>query len=575
METVADVLSYINIALFAGLFVLAGSVWWRERDRPSAWFALTLGTLTVVTVAGLFISEDPQGATEELISKALIGVLLLFPYSLFRFTAQFSKPKPKWDALASLSTFALIVWTLLLPEIPGENDPRPAWFTLYILGVLALWTVLSASAAFKLWRGGKGEPSLARKRMRLLSLGSIGLNLAVLVAGALPADHNPAFDIVTGLFGIAAAVFFYFGFAPPPFLRYVWRRHESEEMQRAIVALMTATDESDVSAALLPHVAAIFGGRTAALVDEKGEVIGAHGMTEELRAEVVAAATEREGSEDQGSYVRVEMPFGAMFVWATPYTPFFGREDLDLLQSIGVMADLALERCRYLEKERDSRIELERINHELADAQALAQLGSWEWVIEEDRVGWSDELYRIFGVPLDDFGASYEAYMQLVHPEDRDQLTMVIDRAYRIGEDYEVEHRITRPSDGKQRWIRSRGRTVSDESGKVLRLLGTAQDVTEVKMAGEYERELREAEVRQKQALELNDNVVQGLAVAGMAMELGESDKAKDAIARTLAAAQSIITGLLRGAGKDREVLPGDLVRTNPAGLEDTGTSRD
>lgn len=568
MERAAEIVGYANTVLFAGLFLLSLRVWIRERGAAAMWFMLTFGALAVVTITGLFLPEDPETSLEKALSKAVVSILLLFPYALFRFTECFSAGNRVWVRLALVATAALAIWTLILPELPSEGEVRPGWFVPYIVSILVLWTVLSVAASYRLWAGGRGEPNLARQRMRFLSLGSIGLNAALIIAGSTPPDGSPLLTIISQALALTAALAFYLGFAPPPVLRLAWRRHEQEELNRAVVALMTASSTDAVADALLPHVAAVFGGHSAALLDTQGRLIGAHGMTRELQETLEGTQSQPDELSPSGGYVRIEMPFGAMLVWSTPFTPFFGEGDFELLQSVGVLADLALERCRFLEIEREAKESLEKANRELADAQALARLGSWEWEIAEDRVTWSDELFRIFGVEPGAWGASYEAYLDLVHPDDRDEVNAQVDKAYRTGDFNEVEHRIIRP-DGDIRWLRSRGQVVRDASGQVVRMLGTAQDVTERKVAEEYERELREAEIRQKQALELNDNVVQGLAVAGMALELGEIAKAKDAISRTLAAAQSIITGLLRSTGKDRELQPGDLMRTQAARLHD------
>lgn len=563
------ILGYASTALYAALFILAFRVWIRQRGAAAMWFMLTIGALAVVTTVSLFLPEEPQTTWQEVASKGLIGVLLLFPYALFRFTECFSPGRAIWSRLALVATVGLVAWTVALPELPAEGDTRPAWFAPYVLALLALWTILSVAAAYRLWEGGRGEPNLARQRMRFLSLGSIGLNAALIIAASAPPEGSEVLQVVSQVLALISAFAFYLGFAPPPLLRYAWRRHEQEELNRAITALMTATRREEVADALLPHVTAIFGGRSAAIRGKEGDLIGAYGMTPELQATLEDVA----GSFDKttptgGGYVRVEMPFGDMLVWSTPFTPFFGQGDFELLQSVGVLTDLALERCRFLEVEREAREQLEQANRDLADAQSLARLGSWEWNVAEDTVSWSDELYRIFAVDRDVFGASYEAFVDLVHPEDRDMVNAQIDKAMRTGEYDELEHRIL-DGEGNIRWIRARGQVQKNDRGTVVRMLGTAQDVTERRIAEEYERELRDAEIRQKQALELNDNVVQGLAVAGMALELGEIEKAKDAVSRTLSAAQSIITGLLRATGKGRELRPGDLVRSEAADLRD------
>lgn len=566
MDQLVDILAAVNAALFLVLTATGLHFWLRERSRASLWFAAMFAALAFAATTSFLIPEQPDTRGEEVLAQVRIALLLFFPYSLFRFTTSFA-PMSRWiGATAWIATVALAAIALGAGDLGAAEDEGAAWFVPFLVAVLALWTTLSVISAVRLWTGGRKEPNIARQRMRLLSLGSLGLNAALIIGGSMRSEEVNIYDVGMQAFAIVAGVFFLVGFAPPQPLRYAWRRREQEELQRAMVELLAATTEKEVADALLPRIANISGGRSAALLDADGSVIGSHGMTDEILEQVAEGRFEETRSGDEG-LVKIDMPFGSMVVWATSFTPFFGRSDRELLLSAGALTDLALERCRHLATERQARLELERINRELADAQALAQLGSWEWSVGENVVTWSDELYRVFGVDREEFIPTYESYLDLVHPADRDALSMLIDKARRTGHYEESEHRIVRP-DGAIRWIRSRGDTVRDVEGEVVRMLGTAQDITQRKSAEEYERELRDAEVRQQQALELNDNIVQGLAVAGMALELGETDKAKDAVARTLSAAQSIITGLLKNSGRDRPVEPGDLVRAQAADLD-------
>jgi len=118
-----------------------------------------------------------------------------------------------------------------------------------------------------------------------------------------------------------------------------------------------------------------------------------------------------------------------------------------------------------------------RLAH-LAEVERLAQIGSWEWDIANDRVTWSAELYRILGV-AEELEATLAGALELAHPDDRARLRETIERAHRDRMPYECEHRIVRRSDGAVRVVRSRGMVVCDREGRPLRMYGTAQDVTE------------------------------------------------------------------------------------------------
>jgi PAS domain S-box-containing protein len=119
---------------------------------------------------------------------------------------------------------------------------------------------------------------------------------------------------------------------------------------------------------------------------------------------------------------------------------------------------------------------------QLAQAESLARLGSWEWDLRTDTVAWSGELYRLCGVGPGHLRATLEGALELVHPDDRAFVQEVIDRARRDQVPYVCEHRIVRP-DGAVRTLQSRGAVVADDRGQPVKLVGTAQDITERKQA--------------------------------------------------------------------------------------------
>ena len=120
---------------------------------------------------------------------------------------------------------------------------------------------------------------------------------------------------------------------------------------------------------------------------------------------------------------------------------------------------------------------LEEANERLDEAQELAHVGSWEWDVRADRVTWSRELFRIFGADPD-ADLTYERYLERVHPADRPRARAVIQEAVESGSEFEFTHRVAR-EDGTERTVLGRGRVVRDAGGSPVRMVGTAQDVTE------------------------------------------------------------------------------------------------
>ncbi len=121
---------------------------------------------------------------------------------------------------------------------------------------------------------------------------------------------------------------------------------------------------------------------------------------------------------------------------------------------------------------------LRRSEARLANAQKIARLGNWEWTLASNQLLWSDEVYRIFGLTPDTFGASYDAFIGHVHPDDRQLVQNAVDRAIAEKEPYSIQHRVVCP-DGTEKVVHERGEVLFDDDGKPLVMTGTVQDVTE------------------------------------------------------------------------------------------------
>jgi len=133
-----------------------------------------------------------------------------------------------------------------------------------------------------------------------------------------------------------------------------------------------------------------------------------------------------------------------------------------------------------LAERREAQRQLAAAHASLAEAQELAHLGSWEWEIGSDRVTWSDELYRLWGLEPQSVELSYERYLDSVHPGDREQIRTIVERALQSGAPFDFEHRVLLPDDSV-RWIHGSGRVIADEGGAPARMVGAAQDITERK----------------------------------------------------------------------------------------------
>jgi PAS domain S-box-containing protein len=114
----------------------------------------------------------------------------------------------------------------------------------------------------------------------------------------------------------------------------------------------------------------------------------------------------------------------------------------------------------------------------LAEAQRVAHIGSWEWDVITKQVFCSEEQYQLFGFTPDDFLASYDRFMASVHQEDRKRVRKWLKELVAGNGSTEIEAQIILPS-GEIRRLHSLARTVLDNAGKVIRIIGTSQDITE------------------------------------------------------------------------------------------------
>ncbi|MEI6138382.1 MAG: PAS domain S-box protein [Mariniphaga sp.] len=116
----------------------------------------------------------------------------------------------------------------------------------------------------------------------------------------------------------------------------------------------------------------------------------------------------------------------------------------------------------------------------LRKAQEIAHLGSWSLDMVNNKLTWSDEIYRIFGLLPQEFGATYEAFLDTVHPQDRQTVNLTFINSVKEGKDsFEIEHRIIQKNSGEVRFVYEKCEHVKDSSGKIIGSVGMVHDITE------------------------------------------------------------------------------------------------
>jgi PAS domain S-box-containing protein len=141
---------------------------------------------------------------------------------------------------------------------------------------------------------------------------------------------------------------------------------------------------------------------------------------------------------------------------------------------------------------RESEEALRQSEERLHLALEAAQSGTWEWDLQTNENVWSEELWRLYGLEPRSREASYQAWRDSLHPDDRDRVERIVQDAARHGKDLNAEWRVHRPG-GATRWLMSRGRPWRDAGGRIRRYLGVVIDITARKRSEEERERLIQA----------------------------------------------------------------------------------
>lgn len=175
------------------------------------------------------------------------------------------------------------------------------------------------------------------------------------------------------------------------------------------------------------------------------------------------------------------------------------KQNLKLLENEQQLATELKASNRALQQQKEYLVKFNQKLQESEDmlnkSQRMAKLGSWELDLVNNRLLWSDEVYKIFGLKPQEFAATYEAFLERVHPDDR----KTVDEAYtsslhenKVG--YEIMHRVVKKSNGEIRTVQEKCTHFRDESGQIIRSMGMVHDITERQKAEEHKQELLEME---------------------------------------------------------------------------------
>jgi PAS domain S-box-containing protein len=207
---------------------------------------------------------------------------------------------------------------------------------------------------------------------------------------------------------------------------------------------------------------------------------------------------------------------------------------------------------RDISERKHSERELMLQKNSLSEAQHIARVGSWKLEFATNKLSWSDEIYRIFEINPEQFSASYEAFIERIHPDDRDRVNVTFIGSVEHHAAYEITHRLLM-ADGRIKHVQERGHSIYDDKGVALSSMGTVQDVTD---RIQIETALKLSEERFRQMFE---NMSSGVVVY-QAVDAGDDFVFKD-----------INAAVARIEGASREALIGKRVTAAFPGIREMG----
>lgn len=343
---------------------------WRQHRSAATGSAFGIFAVVAVVVASSFLQpDDVMSGWGAVFFDVLVCVLLMIPYLLVRFTWGLGGVRGRTQAAVAAMVGVQCVATIVAPPLPAEGAPHPDWYASYLVLVLTGWTIGCVVAAVGLWRAGRGQSSVVRQRMRSLSTGGLLLALTLILSGAAGTEMPAAFQVLVSLLGLLSIVLFALAFLPPPMLRLLWRQPDLAALSSAERGLMRALSRDDVAETIVPVVGRVFGGGGAALLDEHARPVRSVGLSDgqlQKLTETLASHPDGRRLESQDAELLLaQLSSGWLVVQAGRLAPVFGDDEAVLLDRVGNLVDLAVQRAQLFEREQVSRRGAEAANAEL------------------------------------------------------------------------------------------------------------------------------------------------------------------------------------------------------------------
>jgi len=338
----AELLLVLQLAVavaFGALAIRSAASWIQQSDRRHGYLALALGSLTLVILISPLLGGG--GPEAQVLTDMSLVLFLVSGYALLMFRDSFVPFSGRIRVLASavIGLIAIFAIAVRLPAEPqGAHGPLQV---IALVAVLVIWSLCILEPIIRFWQSAKGRHTVEAARLRALSAGYGGL-LFVVIVGTLGSGLGPGWTVLTDLISLAVVPILYVSFAPPAWLRRMWREPEEGQFRSGLHDLLLySPDRATLAGRALSWAQRLVGGEGAFLVDSDDTILAARGIEPAQAALIVSEhdflSAIKPGQEPWRKEHMLVVPLdlqsgrGAIVIISGRLTPIFGDDELSRL----------------------------------------------------------------------------------------------------------------------------------------------------------------------------------------------------------------------------------------------------
>jgi signal transduction histidine kinase len=330
----------LAIALgFGALAVRSAISWNRQTDRRHGYLALALGSLALLVLISPLLPRD--GAELQAATDIELVLFLLSGFALLMFRDAFVPFSTRTRRLITAGIVLVAAFGIAV-QLPADlQRPQSGPQSVALMLVVAVWAACILEPMIRFWVEARQRRAVEAATLRALSAGYAGI-LTVVMVGALARGLGQVWTVLTDLITLAVVPVLWVSFAPPAWLRRVWRQPEEDEFRSALHDLLVhSPDRATLARRALAWAERLVGGESAFMIDSDRTILAAQGVTAESAAEIAKShdflSAIGQGHQPWRKEHMLVVPLdlqrgrGAIVIISGRLTPVFGDDELNRL----------------------------------------------------------------------------------------------------------------------------------------------------------------------------------------------------------------------------------------------------